>query len=98
MPTVEIANKFGADQGEVDSAVRTLVPVLLSGLQQNSQGPEHANRIESAASGHSARCLLDTGSGLDQVAEGDGHRVVATLFGGNDADQVASALAKGGSR
>ena len=96
IPTSDIANKLGADEGEVENAVHTLVPALLSGLQQNSQDPEHANLIESAASSHAARGLLDAGGGLDQVDESDGHQAVATLFGGNDADQVASALAKGG--
>jgi hypothetical protein len=96
IPTSEIANKLGADEGEVDNAVHTLVPALLSGLQQNSQDPEHADRIESAATSHAARGLLDAGGGLDKVDESDGHQAVATLFGGNDADQVASALADRG--
>jgi hypothetical protein len=96
IPTSEIANKLGADEGEVEDAVHTLVPALLAGLQQNSHDPEHASRIESAASGHAARGLLDAGGGLDQVAEDDGHQAVATLFGGSDADQIATALAKGG--
>ncbi len=94
IPTSEIANNLGADEGEVDSAIRTLVPVLLTGLQHNSQDPEHASKIESAASTQAARGLLDAGVG--QVTEGDGHQAVATLFGGNDTDQVAAALAKGG--
>lgn len=82
IPTSEIAGKLGADEGEVDSAVHTLVPALLSGLHQNSADPEHASRIESAV--HA------------QAAESDGHQAMATLFGGSDADQVASALATGG--
>lgn len=80
IPTADIASNLGADEGEVDTAVHTLVPALLSGLQQNSQDPEHADRIESAAT----------------AAAGDGHQSVATLFGGSDPDQVASALARGG--
>jgi hypothetical protein len=96
IPTSDIANKLGADEGEVDSAIHTLVPVLLGGLQHNSQDPEHASRIESAASSLSARGLLDAGGGVDQVGESDGHQAVASLFGGNDTDQVAAALAKGG--
>jgi hypothetical protein len=91
IPTSEIANKLGADEGDVDNAVHTLVPLLLGGLQQNSQDPEHASRIESMATSHAARGLLDVGGG-----ESDGHEAVATLFGGNDADQVASALADRG--
>jgi hypothetical protein len=78
IPTSEIASRLGADEGEVDKTIRTLVPALVSGLHQHSQDPEHASRIESA------------------VDEGDGHQAIATLFGGNDTDQVASALAKGG--
>ncbi|MGO9157676.1 DUF937 domain-containing protein [Mycobacterium sp.] len=96
IPTSEIATKLGVDEGEVDSAVHTLVPVLLGGLQHNSQDPEHASRIESAASSHAARGLLDVGGGVDQAGESDGQQAVAALFGGNDTDQVAAALAKGG--
>ena len=96
IPTSEIATKLGADEGEVDSAVHTLVPALLGGLQQNSEDPEHASKIESAADTHAASGLLDAGGGTVQVNEDEGHQAVATLFGGNDTDQVASALAKGG--
>ncbi|WP_445159498.1 DUF937 domain-containing protein [Mycobacterium sp. Dal123C01] len=80
IPTSDIATKLGADEGEVDRAVHTLVPALLHGLHQNAQDPERASTIESAA----------------HAPEGDGHQAMATLFGGSDADQVASALAKGG--
>jgi hypothetical protein len=96
IPTSEIASKLGADQGEVAQAVHTLVPVLLSGLQHNSQDPEHASKIEDAASGHAARGLLDAAGGVDKVDEQDGHAAVATLFGGKDTNEVATALAGGG--
>ncbi|MEB4209651.1 DUF937 domain-containing protein [Mycobacterium sp. 94-17] len=94
IPTSEIATKLGADEGEVDSAIHTLVPVLLTGLHQNSQDPAEAERLESAATSHAARGLLDAGG--DSVDASDGHQAIATIFGNNDADQVASALAKGG--
>jgi hypothetical protein len=96
IPTSEIASKLGADEGDVEKAVHTLVPELIGGLQQNSQDPEHASRIESIATSHAARGLLDAGGGLGEGGESDGHQAVATLFGGNDADQVASALADRG--
>ncbi|MDT5260320.1 MAG: hypothetical protein QOD10_5400 [Mycobacterium sp.] len=96
IPTSEIADKLGADQGDVDKAIQTLVPVLLGGLQHNSQDPEHASKIESAANSQAARGLLDAGGGVEQVDESDGHQAVAALFGGNDTDQVAAALARGG--
>lgn len=100
IPTSEIANKLGVDQGDVDNAVHTLVPALLGGFQQNSDDPEHASTIESMANSHAAAGLLDSGGGAgvgqDQNGDGDGHQAVAALFGGKDADQVASALANSG--
>jgi hypothetical protein len=96
IPTQEIASKLGADEGEVNSAVQTLVPLLLGGLQQNAQDPEHASNIESAAATHAASGLLDGGVSVDQVDEADGSKAIAKIFGGNDTGQVASALAGGG--
>lgn len=96
IPTSDIAAKLGADPEEVATAVHTLVPVLLSGLQHKSQDPEHASKIQDVASGHAARGLLDAGGGVDQVDEEDGHAAVATVFGGKDTNEVAAALAGGG--
>lgn len=96
IPTAQIAARLGADQGEVDGAVRNLVPLLVGGLQQNAQDPGKAAGIENAAGSHAARGLLDGGVDVDQVDEADGSKAVAKIFGGNDTGQVASALAGGG--
>ncbi len=95
IPTSDIASKLGADQGEVDSAIRTLVPVLLGGLQHNAQDPEDASKIASAANEHAASGLLDA-DGVAHVNEDEGHQAISALFGGKDSDQVAAALAGGG--
>jgi hypothetical protein len=86
----------GLDEAEVNSAIQTLVPALVGGLQQNAQDPDSASRIESAASNHAASGLLDGGVSVDQVDENDGQKAVARIFGGNDTSQVASALSGGG--
>lgn len=96
IPTQEIAGRLGADETEVNNAVRTLVPVLVGGLQQNANDAASASGIESAASNHAASGLLDGGVSVDQVDEADGARAVAKIFGGNDTGQIASALAGGG--
>lgn len=96
IPTSGIATQLGIDEGQVESAVRNLVPALLGGLAHNSEDPEHASKIESAANSQAASGLLDAGGGTLHVNEDEGHQAVATLFGGNDTDQVAVALAKGG--
>ncbi|MBJ7338925.1 DUF937 domain-containing protein [Mycolicibacterium sp.] len=96
IPTNEIASKLGADEGEVNSAVQTLVPLLLGGLQQNAQDPDHASHIETAACNHAASGLLDGGVSVDQVDANDGSKAIAKIFGGNDSGQVAAALSGGG--
>jgi len=96
IPTSDIASKIGVDEAEVNTAVQLLVPVLVGGLQQNAQDPDHASKIESAADSHAASGLLDGGVSLDQVDQQDGQQAIAKNFGGNDVAQVASALAGGG--
>jgi hypothetical protein len=96
IPTSDIASKIGVDESEVNKAVQLLVPVLVGGLQENAQDPEHASKIESAADSHAASGLLDGGVNVDQVDQNEGQQAIARIFGGNDASQVASALAGGG--
>jgi len=91
IPTADIASQLGADQGEVENAIHSLVPVLLTGMHQNAQDPEHASRLESAAGDHAR--LAESGAEVDENA---GHDAVSSLFGGNNTDHVASALAGGG--
>jgi hypothetical protein len=96
IPTGDIARQLGADEGEVNSAVQTLVPLLVGGLRQNAQDPGHAASIENAAGTHAASGLLDGGVSVDQVDEADGSKAIAKIFGGNDSSQVAAALSGGG--
>jgi hypothetical protein len=96
IPTQQIASKLGADEGEVNNAIQTLVPLLLGGLQQNAQDPGDASNIASAASSHAASGLLDGGVSVDQVDEADGSKAISKIFGGNDTGQVAAALSGGG--
>lgn len=96
IPTQQIAAKLGVNEAEVNSAVKTLVPVLVGGLHQNAQDPDAAGKIENAANNHAASGLLDGGVSVDQVDEADGSKAVARIFGGNETPQVASALAGGG--
>ncbi len=44
IPTSDIASKLGVDEGEVNKAVQLLVPVLVGGLQENAQDPDHAEQ------------------------------------------------------
>ncbi len=94
IPTSDIASRIGVDEAEVNKAVHLLVPVLVGGLHENAQDPEHASNIESAADSHAG--LLDGGVSVDQVDEHEGQQAIARIFGGNDSAQVANALAGSG--
>lgn len=94
IPVADIASKIGADQGEVNNAIKTLVPALVGGLAENVQSNEiDSSKLESAVAEQGASGLLDGGVNVDQVDEKEGDNLVATLFGGNDSNAVASSLA-----
>lgn len=94
IPVAEIASKLGADEGEVNNAIKTLVPALVGGVQQNVQSDDiDSSNLESAVTAQGASGLLDGGVQVDQVDQAAGDQMVAHIFGGNDSGQVASALA-----
>lgn len=95
IPVADIANKLGAPEGEVSTAIHQLVPALVGGLQVNAENDQGvAGKIANSAEKHAG--LLDGGVAVDDVDEDDGDKIVANIFGGNNSDQVASALAGGG--
>ena len=97
IPVADIANKLGADQGEVSQAIQTLVPTLLGTLQENVQADDiDSTHLESAVVAEGQSDLLDGGVNVDQLDVGAGNQLVASLFGGNDTNQVASALSGAG--
>ncbi len=97
IPVQDIASKLGADEGEVNNAIQTLVPSLVAGLAENVQAEDiDSSELESDVAKQGASGLLDGGVSVDQVDESEGDLIVAKIFGGNDSNQVASALAGAG--
>jgi len=97
IPVADIASKLGADQGQVSEAIATLVPTLLGTLQENVQADDiDSSELESTVVAEGQSDLLDGGVNVDQLDVGQGSALVASLFGGNDTNQVASALAGAG--
>lgn len=94
IPVADIASKLGADEGEVNAAIKTLVPALVGGVAENVQADNiDSSDLESAVSAQGASGLLDGGVSVDQVDANEGNQIVSKIFGGNDSNQVASALA-----
>lgn len=97
IPVADIANKLGADEGEVNQAIQTLVPTLLGTLHENVAADDiDSVHLEKTVIAEGESDLLDGGVNVDQLDENQGNQVVASLFGGNDTNQVASALAGAG--
>jgi hypothetical protein len=97
IPVADIANKLGADQGEVNQAIQTLVPTLLGTLHENVAAEDiDSTQLESTVVAEGQTDLLDGGVVVDQIDESQGNQMVASLFGGNDTNQVASALSGAG--
>src|SRR5262245_56743753 len=94
IPVADIASKLGADEGEVSNAIKTLVPALVGGVAENVKTDNiDSSDLESAVSAQGASGLLDGGVSVDQVDANEGDQIVSKSFGGNDSNQVASALA-----
>jgi hypothetical protein len=78
----------------IPSAIKTLVPALVGGVQQNVDTKDiDSSGLESAVTQQGASGLLDGGVSVDQVDAKQGEQFVSKIFGGNDSGQVASALA-----
>jgi len=93
IPVADIASKLGADPSEVNQAIQTLVPTLLGTLQENVQADDiDSTHLESAVVAEGESDLLVGGVNVDQIDTGQGNQLIASLFGGNDTNQVASAL------
>lgn len=97
IPVADIANKLGADPGQVSQAIATLVPTLLGSLQENVQADDiDSTELESVVVAEGQSDLLTGGVDVNQLDENQGNQMVASLFGGNDTNQVASALSGAG--
>ncbi len=97
IPTQEIASKLGADEGEVNSAIQTLVPRLVGGLQQNvrTDDTHPSNSRTRRARRPPAGCSTAESASIRSTRT-TAIKIVSNIFGGNDSNQVASALAGGG--
>ena len=97
IPVADIASKLGADEGEVNQAIQTLVPTLLGTLQENVQADDiDSIHLEKTVIAEGEGDVLTGGVDVETLDISQGNQMIASLFGGNDTDQVASALSGAG--
>ena len=76
IPIGEIAKKLGINEKEAKSAVTTVLPTIVAGLQSNASDKDGATSLEKALAGHATRSTK-----LDDVDEEDGKKIVNHVFG-----------------
>ncbi|MFD6196658.1 DUF937 domain-containing protein [Mycobacteriaceae bacterium NPDC060252] len=95
IPTDQIAAKLGVDSETADKAIKSVVPLLVGGFQANADDPDKAADLQANVSS-APSTLLDGGVNVEDVDQNAGSAVVASLFGDNNADDVAAKLAGAG--
>ncbi|MDV8066844.1 DUF937 domain-containing protein [Rhodococcus sp. MS16] len=91
IPIDQIAQQLGVDQATAETAVKSALPTLVSGLGANADSEAGAASLESALQSHANTTILDDGIDISKVDTADGQKIVANIFG-NNTDQVASTL------
>lgn len=91
IPIDQIAQQLGVDQATAETAVKSALPTLVSGLGANADSEAGAASLESALQSHANTTILDDGIDISKVDTADGQKIVANIFG-NNTDQVANTL------
>lgn len=94
IPVEKLAAQFGVDPAQVSSAVQSLLPSLVGGMQANAQDPAGAASLESALSQHAGNERLLDNVDPAAVDTQDGAKIAHHIFGSNEGavtEKVAAA-------
>ena len=82
----QLAEKFGMDETQAQSAIKSMLPALSSGLKQNMQDPEKASNLVGMMQKGKLQRLLEEPDAIDpDDADGDGDEILGQLFGNSTA-------------
>lgn len=85
LPIDRIAAQVGAEPAQARSAIESILPSLVGGLQANAQDPQGAASLQQALGQHAGRAQLLSGD-VDpaQIDTEDGAKIAHHIFGSNE--------------
>lgn len=89
IPIGDIAEKLGINEKEAKSAVKTVLPTIVAGLQANASDKDGAAALEKALESHTGKSTK-----VADVDEEDGKKIVNHVFGSKKDAVVQAAAGK----
>lgn len=89
----ELSKSAGASEGQVKQLVTKAIPLLLSGMYQNSATDEGAQSLEKALDDHAPKAEKSTSAMLSKADVKDGEKIVKHVLGDNE-KEVTKELSK----
>lgn len=94
----EIAEKFGLDQSQMDSALEAMMPAFSNGLKRNVSSPDGMGQFMKAlSSGNHSQYFENAASAFSSDGVADGNNILGHLFGSKDVSRAVAAQAEAAS-
>jgi hypothetical protein len=93
-PVRQLADQFGLSEGQAASAVESLLPALMGGLQRNASTPQGLSSLLGALSGSQHQHYVDDPTSLsDPATVADGNAILGHILGSKDVSRSVAAQA-----
>lgn len=89
----QIAEQFGIDEGQAQSAIGAVLPMLAGAMQQNVQSGGAEGLLGALQNGNHEKYLDDPGSLSSPAAVEDGNGILGNLLGSKEVSRQVATLA-----
>lgn len=94
----EMAEKFGLDQSQMNSALEAVMPAFSNGLKRNVSSPDAMGQFMKAlSSGNHSKYFENAANAFSTDGVADGNNILGHLFGSKDVSRAVAAQAEAAS-
>ncbi|MEW7007005.1 DUF937 domain-containing protein [Lentilitoribacter sp. EG35] len=94
----DIAEKFGLDQSQMNSALEAMMPAFSNGLKRNVSSPDAMGQFMKAlSSGNHSQYFENAANAFSSEGVADGNNILGHLFGSKDVSRAVAAQAEAAS-